>query len=332
MLQKLGVVIIGRNEGTRLHRCILSIKRQLTNPDSVVVYVDSGSSDNSCQFAEETGVHVINLDLSTPFTAARARNTGFFYLRENYPDIHYIQFIDGDCELIEGWFNKAQTHLERKPELAIVCGRRSEKHPTISVYNKLIDLEWNTPIGEAQYCGGDALVRVEAINQVNGYKNGLICGEEPEMCIRLRKMNWKIERIDEQMTLHDAAIFNFSQWWKRAIRGGWAISEGYWIHGNTQEQYMKKEHLSGWLWGLFLPLVCVSLLPLTEGLSLCLLLGYLALTLKVILNQIKKGHSLNTAYLYAIYCVLSKFPQMIGQAKFYWHMIQVKQATIIEYK
>ncbi len=69
-----GVVIIGRNEGERFERCL----RSLVGRASPIVYVDSGSTDNSVGFAEShasSGVHVVRLDMSTPFTAARGPAT-----------------------------------------------------------------------------------------------------------------------------------------------------------------------------------------------------------------------------------------------------------------
>ncbi len=229
-MSSIAVVTIGRNEGDRLVNSLQSIKKVLseTNP---IIYVDSGSTDDSVNKAKELGVIVLNLDLSMPFTAARARNEGLKYIINHYPQINYIQFLDGDCELYSQWLEKAKERLEENPSLAIVCGRRREKYPEKSLYNRLIDMEWNTPIGEAKACGGDALMRVSALKEVNGYKQDLICGEEPEMCIRLREKGWKIQRLDFDMTYHDAAMYKFSQWWKRSIRSGWAIAEGYAMHG-----------------------------------------------------------------------------------------------------
>src|SRR5688572_2789096 len=126
-----------------------------------------------------------------PFTAARARNAGFRRLRETRPGLTYIQFIDGDCELVEGWLEKAAAFLEAHPDVAVVAGRRRERSPERSIYNTLCAIEWDShPHGEARACGGDAMMRVDALAAVNGYRPDLIAGEEPELCIRLRAANW----------------------------------------------------------------------------------------------------------------------------------------------
>ncbi|EDX71996.1 glycosyl transferase, group 2 family protein [Coleofasciculus chthonoplastes PCC 7420] len=330
-MTRIGVVTIGRNEGQRLIRCLKSAIALLPQ-DTPIIYVDSGSTDGSVAAAESLGVQVINLDMSRPFTMARGRNTGFRYLIEHFPDIKYVQFIDGDCELIPGWIEQAKETLDNDDKLAIACGRRRERFPDASIYNRLADMEWNTPVGEAKACGGDALIRVSAIREVNGYNEALICGEEPEMCIRLRQRGWKIVRIDVDMTYHDAAMLKFSQWWKRSMRGGWAVAEGAAMHGEPPERYMIRDSLSGWLWGLFLPVMALSLAWVTSGLSLLLFLGYPVLMGRVYQYRCSYGDFPSHAGLYAFFCVLYKFPQVIGQMKYWLIRWRGQQATLIEYK
>jgi len=184
-----GVVAIGRNEGDRLTRCLESV---LTFTDKVV-YVDSGSSDGSVAMSRARGVEVVELDLSIPFTAARARNEGFRKLFEMQPALNYVFFVDGDCEVVEGWLDKACGFLDLHQDVAVVWGRRRERYPDKSLYNMLCDLEWNSyPLGDVKACGGDAVMRVGAFREVSGYRADLICGEEPELCVRLRRNDWRI--------------------------------------------------------------------------------------------------------------------------------------------
>ena len=327
-----GVVTIGRNEGERLVRCLKSLQAQLP-PSMPVVYVDSGSTDDSIQSAEQLGVKVVRLDMFVPFTMARGRNAGVEYLLEHYPDLYFVQFIDGDCELMAGWLDTALDFISKDDNLAVVCGQRRERFPDASPYNRLADMEWNTLVGEASACGGDALMRVAAIRQVNGYNPKLIAGEEPEMCIRLRDKGWKIWRIDADMTLHDAAIYRFGQWWKRSVRGGWAVAEGYARYGTSPERYMRKQVRSGWVWGLIVPVIVVGLMLPTSGLSLLLLLGYGVLAWKIYRYRRQVyDDTPQHARLYAYYCTLSKLPQMVGQLRYGFNRLRRKDAVLIEYK
>ena len=327
-----GVVVIGRNEGERLTRCLNSVLGQLSG-EFQVVYVDSGSTDGSRESAEALGTHVVSLDMSQPFTMARGRNAGFEYLCNNVPNLQYVQFIDGDCELVDGWMSTACDALDRNAKLAVVCGRRRERFPGETWYNAMADMEWNSPVGTAKYCGGDALMRAEALQALGGYRPDLICGEEPELCIRLRSQGWLIERLDAEMTLHDAAMHRFTQWWQRSIRGGWAVAEGAALHGDPPENYMLKERRSGWFWGLIIPILGLICSPLTYGFSLAvMLLLYAALFFRIFRYRRHFGDSVKRRIIYGCFCVLSKFPQMIGQAKYRWNQMQGRKATLIEYK
>lgn len=330
-MKKIGVVAIGRNEGDRLVRCLKSLIAQMP-ADVTIVYVDSGSTDDSVAFAQSIGVKVVNLDLSVPFTMARGRNAGFRYLTEHFPELQYVQFIDGDCELVQGWVEAAIATLDHHAEFAIVCGRRRERFPEHSVYNQLADLEWNTPIGEAEACGGDALMRVKAIQEVGGYNETLIAGEEPEMCVRLRQHGWKIQRIDVDMTLHDAAMTQFGQWWRRSIRGGWAMAAWSDLHGAPPERFMVRENRKHWGWVLELPLFAIGGASFTSGLSLLAFLGYPLLLWRIYRYRIDQGDSPAAARLYARFCVLGKIPESIGRIRYWLTKWRGQRATLIEYK
>lgn len=328
-----GVVVIGRNEGDRLIKCLDSLLAQVAE-GSRIVYVDSGSTDGSCDAARARGIAVVELDLTRPFTAARARNAGWQQLCEAHPEIRYVQFIDGDCQLTEGWLNAALSCLQSKPRVAVVCGRRREEYPDASPYNRLADMEWDTPVGEADACGGDALIRVEALRAVEGYNPALICGEEPEMCIRLRRQGWKVRRIDAEMTLHDAAMYRLEQWWKRSVRGGWAVAEGFAMYGAAPEKYMVRENTSGWLWGAILPAIALGAAWFTRGASVALLLAFYALLGLRIYTYRHRERSERPVHasLYALFCTLSKVPQAIGQGSYWLTRWRGTAATLIEYK
>lgn len=325
MVTGIGVVVIGRNEGMRLERCLAS----LAGSAEQVVYVDSGSSDGSLQRAADHGVAVLALDLSMPFTAARARNEGFACLQRLMPGMRYVQFVDGDCEVARGWLPAAQAFLDAQGDVAVVCGRRRERFPEHSVYNLLCDLEWDTPIGQTKACGGDALVRVEAFLSVSGFRPELIAGEEPELCVRLRKRGWKIWRLDAEMTLHDAAMTRFSQWWQRTLRGGYAFAEGAWLHGAAPERHWRRESRRAWLWGLLIPLLIILLSLVLGPVWLLLLLIY---PLQALRLARRGARSPRENWLQAVFLVLAKFPEMLGQVKFLLNRFAAGKSGLIEYK
>jgi glycosyltransferase involved in cell wall biosynthesis len=327
-VSRIGVVTIGRNEGERLRRCIGS----LADAGGRIVYVDSGSTDGSVPWARGAGAEVVELDLSIPFTAARARNAGVDRLLQLEPGAEYVQFADGDCEVVPGWIRRAERELDANPRVAAVCGRRRERYPGASVYNLLCDMEWNTPIGPALACGGDALLRVSALREAGGFNPDLIAGEEPEMCVRLRQRGWTILRVDADMTLHDAAMTRFGQWWRRNVRAGHAYAEGAAMHGHPPERHWVREVRSNWFWGAALPVLALGPSWPTRGISLALACGYAVLGWRVASRLKRRGFPGRDARIAAFFTVLGKFPQMLGQMKYRWGRLRGKRSRLIEYK
>jgi GT2 family glycosyltransferase len=335
----IGVVAIGRNEGERLRACLLSARRDCTS----VVYVDSGSTDGSVALAGSMGVEVVELDLSRPFTAARARNEGFARLLQIAPAVDAVQFVDGDCEIVQGWIATAATALADDPQAAVICGRRRERYPRASIYNLLCDMEWNTPVGIALACGGDALIRVTAFQQVNGYDGTVIAGEEPEMCVRLRHAGWTIHRIDAEMTLHDAAMTRLGQWWKRNIRNGHAYAQANAMHGQPPERFREREVRSIEVWAavpVLVTLIATGILAAIAppgavwlaALGMLPLLLYPLLALKVARSRARRGDSMADALLYGVSVTIGKFPQWSGVRRFRAAQKAGVRTELIEYK
>jgi GT2 family glycosyltransferase len=248
----LGVVIIGRNEGERLLRCLASTAAS----GRPVVYVDSGSSDDSVANARSRGAVVLSLDMSTPFTAARARNAGFEHLCELHPSCRWVQFVDGDCELFDDWIESALAFLASRPDVAVACGRLSERHPDRSIYNYLCDQEWDRPPGRTLACGGIFMIRRDAFAAVGGFNPGIVAGEEPDLCRRLRANGWVIWRLANRMAWHDADMLRFSQWWKRSTRSGYAYAQAASLPG--VEWPNVRARLSICLWAAAIPLAIAA--------------------------------------------------------------------------
>jgi len=326
LLKTLGVVVIGRNEGDRLTRCLRAVEELAPN----LVYVDSGSTDGSIALGKSMSAAVVELDLDSPFTAARARNAGFKKLLELRPNLEYVFFVDGDCEVQNGWLSTAEEFLSQNERVAIVWGYRRERHPNSSIYNMLCDYEWwDIQNGESKICGGDALIRVSAFKQVQGYRPELICGEEPEMCVRLRKLGWQIWRLGRPMTLHDAAMFHFGQWWKRSLRAGYGFAQGAALHGTSGDRHGVRETLRAWLWGFGFPVASLILTAVFGWWGLLLLAIY-PVQISRIAARGKRSPKEN--WLRATALVVSKFAELTGQVKYLMDRTRGVKSGLIEYK
>lgn len=334
-----GAILIGRNEGARLLACLASLGPVAARS----VYVDSGSTDGSVAAARAAGLVVVELDASVPFTAARARNAGAAALAADArgDGLAYFQFVDGDCALDPDWIDKAAAFLDATPDAAVVCGRRRERFPDASLYNRLCDMEWNTAVGRAAACGGDSLMRRAAFEAAGGFDPRLIAGEEPELCFRLRAAGWTIRRIDAEMTLHDAAITRFGQWWRRAVRGGWAWAEGAAMHGGGPERYKVREARGVLVWGGLVPAAALTLAAagaLGAGVwawagAAILATGLPAMALRTALGRRRRfGDPWRAALAYGAFAMIAKPAQLVGMLRYVRHRLQGGAARLIEYK
>lgn len=321
---KFGAVAIGRNEGERLKRCLASLSGAAT-----VVYVDSGSSDGSAAWARDFGAEVVELDMRAPFTAARARNAGLKRLREIAPELVFVQFIDGDCELDRDWPRTALAFLHAHADVAAVTGRLRERHPERSVYNWLCQREWESPAGETRACGGIAMMKLSALRDVGGYRNDVMAAEDDELCIRLRLANWRIWRVDAPMAVHDAAMTRISQWWQRATRGGYGYAHGVHLHGDPPECHFVWELRRTWIWGIALPLAGLAATMLWFPWGSAFFLAYPA---QVLRQTFRNRGTIRERITLSLFQILGRFAEATGAIRFLGNRLLGRTGRLIEYK
>jgi cellulose synthase/poly-beta-1,6-N-acetylglucosamine synthase-like glycosyltransferase len=327
----LSVVIIGRNEGSRLVRCIRSAQamRDIRGPIEII-YVDSASQDGSAERARALGARVIVVHPERP-SAALGRNAGW-----RAAQAPVVLFLDGDT-IPDPDFAARALPLLKDPNVAVVWGHRRELHPEASIYNRVLDLDWIYPPGPSEFCGGDALMRRAALERVNGFDERLIAGEEPELCRRLRTLGYRIEHIDQPMTLHDLAMTRWEQYWRRAERAGHAYAEvasrfrdsdyPLWSAEVRRNQIHAAILILAALCGIVFAVVEKSLWPL-----LLPVVFYLGLIVRTARRVEWKDPSLVTRLLYGVHSHLQQIPILIGQLSYYRDRRAGRRRRLIEYK
>jgi hypothetical protein len=332
---KVGIIIIGRNEGERLRRCLMSI----ASAGYPMVYVDSASEDGSSVVARGLGAQVVDLDMSNGFSAARARNEGVDWLLKEFPDTEFIQFVDGDCEVASGWFCAALHALSIMPEVAIVAGRLNERFPQVSIYNRLADFEWNSSgFGAISAVGGIFLIRRNVFQDVGGFNASVTAGEEPELCQRVRNALWGIVRLDTEMAWHDLGMTQFRQWWRRQVRGGYG---GLDVARRFGLETFRRNGLRARFWST-LPLLALlvgygtsQIAGQHAGYSVALLILALwpAQLIRIAVRTWRNGAPIHISLAHAYFTLISFWPQMWGQLVYFSDSVFAhKNPRLIEYK
>ncbi|MEK7990908.1 MAG: glycosyltransferase [Thiotrichaceae bacterium] len=330
---KLSVVIIGRNEGVRLVRCIRSVQAMsnFNRDDIEIIYVDSDSTDDSPTQAKILGAKVLVVHPERP-AAAIGRNAGL-----QAAQAPYILFLDGDTILNPDFVSVALQQFEAHPKTAIVWGHRRELYPEKSLYQRVLDLDWVYPAGLSEFCGGDAVMRRDVLTEVNGYNPKLIAGEEPEMCQRIRAKGYEILHIDQAMTLHDLAITRWSQYWRRAVRAGHAYAEISNLLKNTDTPLWQRDAKRNLIHSTVLLLVALSgimgSLILSSIWALLFSLGFfIAISIRSGWKCRWKSSSAWSLFLYGIHSHFQQIPITAGQLSYYYLRWRGKQRGLIEYK
>ena len=302
------VVVIGRNEGTRLERSLRAVLSQT----QFCVYVDSGSTDGSPDLAAQLGAAVVNLSSDLPFTAARGRNEGFAASLLEHPETCYVQFVDGDTELIPAWLDAGARALDEDAGLAAVCGHLFELEPNRSVYSRLCAAEWDRPPGLVRACGGNIMVRVSAFASEGGFRSDMPAGEEPELCARWRSNGWQIRRLDADMGIHDSGMLHFAQWWVRTKRSGYAWAEECALHGSNSDRLGLKPVLSALFWGLVLPIAVIALTVMEPSVGFGIAILYPLQIGRIVYRQRSHSARRRSQWLVAFFLILGKLPEAFG--------------------
>jgi len=329
-----GLVVIGRNEGDRLVRCLASVKAVPKR-----VYVDSGSTDGSVEHAIHEGVSVVELEVPPNFTAARARNAGLMRLLAEDPNLEFVQTVDGDCEIYQDWISAGLRALRAEPDLAAVFGRLRERFPARSVYNAMVDEDWNVPVGETAIVGGIAIFRVSALRQVDFYDPAMIAGEEPDLAMRMRKRGWRLRRIDAEMGSHDVDIARFAQWWKRTRRTGHAYGELAHRHPDARDPDWRHTTRSIVFWGGVAPLVLAGTVLVAIFidyhawlLAALILLAWPMRVVRIAKRKVRAGSNAKLAGASGALLMLGKIPQLMGYAEYHWNRLRGRASHLIEHK
>lgn len=327
----LSIVVIGRNEGDRLVRCLQSIaEMRLAGSQPALIYVDSASSDGSADRAAQLGAKVISLARGRT-SAAAGRNAGW---RSAKSDI--VLFLDGDMTIAPDFVLESIGEF-RNSAIGVVFGDCRESDPQDSIYNRILDLDWIVAVGPVEYCGGAALIRRELLERIGGYNEHLIAAEDTELCSRIRATGSTILHVDRPMVRHDLAITRFSQYWRRAVRSGYAYAEvaeqispydaPVWYRNARRNRIQGAAMIALIAGGPILAIKFRSFMPVLIVIAIIS-----ALALRTAIRTHWKKSPLSTRLLHGLHSHLVQIPLLFGQLKYQRDRARGKSSELIEYK
>ena len=328
LVNLIGVVVIGRNEGDRLKRCLNSLKEKY--PKVAAVYVDSLSGDNSLQTAKSMGYDSISIGNEVAPSAALGRNTGAQYLINKYPQLELIQFLDGDSEICENWLETSGNFLAVNQDIGIVSGVKSESDRNDSFFGQLNGVEWDSASGLTEAVPGDMMVRVSTFQLLGGFDNEIIAAEDDDLCLRAKKNGDLTYKLNAAMSIHYGGLTTIGQWLRRAIRTGYAYANLFHINNGG---YFQKSLLSAIFWGACFPFVFLTFLAAQNfWLAVFCIAIYSTMIVKIASQPRIRKLSMPHAITYGFLTMISKTAEAIGAGKYLSNLLLSSERKIIEYK
>ena len=196
-------IVIGRNEGWKLTKCLESIYKAISvnNLQAEVIYVDSQSKDDSITRAKKFDKIRIFQLLEKKVNAAKARNVG-----AKEATGKYLFFLDGDMEL----FPEFLTHAFSTKETLVhpLVGGRLEHHyynEKWALLDKKIFLTHKNPVFKP-IAGGTFIIEKTLWDSVDGMDNRFVVSEDPELGLRLAEKGVLLKSIPHFLGIHHTQI------------------------------------------------------------------------------------------------------------------------------
>ncbi len=304
--ERIGVVVIGRNEGPRLGRALASVARFRDK----AVYVDAGSSDGSAVLARNAGFEVLELRGGALSTAGAARNAGIEFLRRERPALECVQLLDGDCILEPGWIDAAASRLAARSETAAVFGAVRES--SAGFFSWLFALERRLAPGEERSSGGNAFVRLTAYDAAGGFDPYLLAAEDADLWRKISSAGRALERLDRPMLTHESGVSRIIPWLRRLARQGYGVGQIMRRNKFSLHDELVRRGASLIVFGFLLPLLLVAGSATFGMRALILAVLFLFPYMNLYRTVRRRGCAPLGAAVYAATEVVAKLPQAAG--------------------
>ena len=318
-LKHVGIVIVGGD---------LSVAETLHSlPDGASFVIAASAEEEGLAAAKEAGVNIV--EINDGQGGGRARNAGYRRLKKENPGLRYVQFLEAGAMLSPGWLEHAEKFMARRPEVAALEGRTSLNPRGASVLDRVMAAARGGQPGEIQAAGPNALFRVEAFEQVGGFRADIVADTTADLCIRLRRRGAHVWRSDAEMATIEPARLTLKTWRREAARNGFASAAGAALHGAPPERFGAKEQARAFFWGGLLPaLIVIAAIAAAAasgsvgasalvGVAAVLVFAVTVYGLKIAVTAMSSEAPAGAALPYGLFATLGHFPEFAGVLR-YW--------------
>jgi glycosyltransferase involved in cell wall biosynthesis len=264
----ISIVVIGLNEADNLPNTFNAILNMNYPQDKLdLIYVDSGSTDNSVEIAKNYSYRVF-VEPNYP-SSGRNRNRGL--LEARYEIVH---FLDGDVEIDQDYFKNIVSLFEEKNAQAIVGQLEAQRPSLLYRFAQMSNISKKEGYINSTSTGGTYL-RTPLL-MVNGYDERIRRGQEVELGERFRKEGFKIWCTKSKLGCHNFAIKSVSELLEKDYSRGYHYAVVARLDGDGEYFRVCRAVIRKQL--IFFPLIIIIALALiaTGYMSIAILLIFLS--------------------------------------------------------
>lgn len=220
-------IIIGKNEGPKLVRCIHSIIKAIDHNNMgeyEILYVDSNSSDNSIELVKEIKGNLKIFRITGKANPAIGRNIGAVK-----SEADQYCFIDGDMELIPEFF----THVMDESMNLIypfVSGQFENVYYDENDQSRGSELYMKNVLSGEKYqatTGGLFIIEKKLWDGVGGMDTKFRTGEDLDLGLRLARKGHMLLRKKELFAIHHTRHYKSkTRIWKDLLAGKTLYARG----------------------------------------------------------------------------------------------------------
>lgn len=283
------VVIKALNEEQKIDNAISSALSAVEEVGGEVILADSFSTDKTIEIAQKYPIKIIQLSNPSERCCGIGPQLGYQEARGKY-----VYILDGDMQMLPGFFKEAIAFLEAHSEVGGVGGRVVEMNTESMEYQARVErsIDHMSP-GEVDRLDMGGLYRASAIESVNYFSDrNLHSYEEIDLAVRLRAKGWTLHRIGVDAVKHWGHDVPPYQLLLKRWKSGYIFGVGELLRAALGKPHFKlvlqdvKElriYFAVILWWILLVLVMVMVTPLDAKLLtffMVLLTPIFAMTIK----------------------------------------------------